>query len=203
MKVVAVVMQKGGSGKTTLARNLAVALGPRVAMLDTDPQGSLTSWFNRRQAVVPPLVPFERVTDTVADIRATGEVDVLVIDTAPTMSPRLAEVVGLTDLCLIPIRPSPDDLDAVTPALELIEGAGKPFVFVISAAKTRSKLLPETVSALAQHGRVCPAVLHDRVDFTTAALAGLGVTEMAPDSAAAAEMIAVMQYVLMAVEKAK
>jgi chromosome partitioning protein len=89
---VVVASQKGGAGKSTLARNLAVAAGDGAALVDTDPQGSLTDWWNRRQAEAPALARLDG--DMAAGVAALAE--------------------GGVRLVLIPVRPSPDDLAAVS-----------------------------------------------------------------------------------------
>jgi chromosome partitioning protein len=194
-RLLVVACQKGGAGKTTLARNLAVAAGEAVALLDLDPQGSLTAWWNRRGRETPALAtarPAE-LPELLARLGAAG-VELVIADTPPAATAWLGEVLRLADLALVPARPSPDDLDAVGATLELLEDAGCPFVFVVAQAKPRTRLALEAVPALAQHGRVAPVVVHDRVAFAEAALAGLGVTEHDPDGQAAAEIGALLTY---------
>lgn len=201
MHVVVIANQKGGSGKTTLARNLAVADGNAV-LIDRDPQGSLTSWWNRRATDEPPLVTLQgSLADTLAALDRAG-VDLVVIDTPPAVSPLLAETIGHADLVLIPVRPTPDDLDAVGPILDMVETAGRSFVFVLSQVKARTRLASDAVAALAQHGRVAPVYLHDRVDFPTAAIFGQAVTETPSATAADREVRGLLQYVRTQLSKA-
>jgi len=197
--VVVVASQKGGSGKTTLARNLAVAAGSGAALVDTDPQGSLTDWWNRREAEVPPLARLDG--DLAAGIAALAEsgVELVLVDTPPSVHPWLGDLLRLADLVLVPVRPSPDDLGAVSATLDLVEAAGRPFAFVISQAKPGTILAREAVPALAQHGRVAPAVIHDRVEFPTAAIAGLGVTER--EGPGAEEVRQLLSYVMTQLRK--
>jgi chromosome partitioning protein len=195
MKVVVVANQKGGAGKTTITRNLAVAAGEDVAIIDRDPQGSLTSWWNRRAAETPALVPVSgSLAETLEALRTAGA-RLVFVDTPPAANANLAGIIGLADLVVIPCRPTPDDLDAVGPTLDLIAGARKPFVFVLSQATPRTKLALEAVPELAQHGRVAPVVLHVRQDYPSAALTGLGVTETG-DSAASTEVKQLLAYVM-------
>lgn len=177
MFVVVVASQKGGSGKTTLARNLAVAAGAGAALVDTDPQGSLTDWWNRRLADAPALARLDG--DLKAGIAALAEsrMRIVFVDTPPSVHPWLGDLLRQADLVLVPVRPSPDDLGAVSATFDLVEAAGRPFAFVVSPAKQGTLLARDAVPALAQHGRVAPAVILDRVEFPTAAIAGLGVTE--------------------------
>ena len=193
MQTIVVASQKGGSGKTTLTRNLAVALGDDVALIDTDPQGSLTSWYNRREAETPVLVGTDGgLTATLEALRDAG-IKMVLIDTPPSAHAFIADVIAQADLVVVPVRPTPDDLDAVGPTLDMIEAAGRNFVFVMSQAKKRTRLALETVPALAQHGKVSPVVIHDRVEFPTAAIDGRGVVEVG-DGAAATEINDLVTY---------
>ena len=79
--------------------------------------------------------------------------------------------------------------------VELIEAEGRPFAFVITQAKPRTRLAAEALRVLAEHGRVVPAVLFDRTDYPVAAVSGLAVTEAAPGSKAAQEVIELLGFV--------
>ena len=87
-----------------------------------------------------------------------------------------------------------DSLDAVGPTLDMIEGAGKNFCFVLSQAKPNTRLVGRTLPALASHGKVSPVVIHHREDYPTAALDGRAVTELG-SRAAAAEVRELLDYV--------
>lgn len=187
MQTIVIASQKGGSGKTTLTRNLAVALGDGVVLIDTDPQGSLTAWWNRREAETPVLVSIGDGLPVTLDALREAGVKMVLIDTPPSAHAFIADVIARADLVIVPVRPTPDDLDAVGPTLDMIESAGRDFVFVMSQAKKRTRLALETVPALAQHGKVSPVVIHDRVEFPTAAVSGRTVIEMG-DGPAAAEI---------------
>lgn len=201
MHVVVVANQKGGAGKTTLCRSLAVAAGADVALIDRDPQGSLTAWWNRRQADTPALVTLQgSLAETLDALREAG-MRLVFIDTPPSVNPAIAEILALADFVLIPVRPTPDDLDAVGPVLELIEASGSAFGFVLSQAKPRTRLALEAVPELAQHGKVAPVVIHDRVEFPTSAISGQTVTETG-SGAAAAEVTQLLTYVTTQLSKA-
>src|SRR3954452_4767425 len=194
VQTIVVASQKGGSGKTTLSRNLAVAVRGDVALIDTDPQGSLTAWWNRREAETPILANIDNgISATLKALEEAG-MKMVIIDTPPSAHAFVADVIALADLVIVPVRPTPDDLDAVGPTLDMIEGAGRNFVFVVSQAKKRTKLAVETVPALAQHGKVSPIVVHDRVEFPTAALDGRGVVEVG-DGPAATEIHELVTYI--------
>jgi len=205
MHIIVVASQKGGAGKTTLLRSLAVAMQQRgglTAILDTDPQGSLTSWWNRRQEETPVLVKIDPADFTagVARLRAAG-IEYLFVDTPPSVHPQLARLLSEATLAIVPVRPSPDDLDAVGDTLSLIEAAGCPFMFVLTQAKPRTRLQMQAVLALAKHGKLAPTVIHDRTDFPTAAITGRTVTETEPAGSSAAEVQDVLAYVLTQLRK--
>lgn len=198
MKVIVAASQKGGSGKTTLVRNLAVAAEARfapVVMLDTDPQGSLTSWYNRRTAETPQLAHLggQAIGNVLGQLREAGA-GLAVVDTPPSVHPFVRELIDAADLVLVPVRPSPDDLGAIGPTLELI-AVDRPFAFVITQAKARTRLAAEALRVLAEHGRVAPAVIHDRADYPVAAVTGLAVTEAAPSGKAASEIVELLGFV--------
>jgi chromosome partitioning protein len=200
MNVIVVASQKGGAGKTTLVRSLAVAAEQaygRAAMLDTDPQGSLTSWWNRRAAETPHLVKINpsEFSAGIAQLEA-ARIEHLFVDTPPSVHPEVATLLKHATLAVVPVRPSPDDLDAVGGTLALIEAASCPFVFVLTQAKPRTRLQMQAVLALAKHGKLAPTIIHDRTDFPTAAITGRTVTELEQEGPSAGEVRDVLTYVL-------
>jgi len=131
MHVLVLASQKGGAGKTTLSRHLAVEAervgqGP-VVLIDADPQGGLAGWWNRRTADTPVFFAsrLEDLPKHVEQARAGG-VKLIIIDTPPQATTLIRAVVGLADLVLIPTRPSPDDLDAVGRTIDIVDDAHKP-----------------------------------------------------------------------------
>jgi chromosome partitioning protein len=205
MNIIVVASQKGGAGKTTLLRSLAVAMqqmGEATAVLDTDPQGSLTSWWNRREEQTPTLVKIDPndFAAGIARLQAAG-IEHLFIDTPPSVHPQLAKLLSHATLAIVPVRPSPDDLDAVGDTLSLIEAAGCPFLFVLTQAKPRTRLQMQAVLALAKHGKLAPTVIHDRTDFPTAAITGRTVTEIEQEGPSASEVRDVLAYVLTQLRK--
>jgi chromosome partitioning protein len=199
MKVIAVASQKGGSGKTTLAGHLAVqaeraGAGP-VALVDTDPQGSLAEWWNVRQAETPAFVATSvgRLGEDIRRLRALG-MRLLVIDTPPAIATTIAEVVGCADLVVVPARPSPHDLRAAGATVELVERLGKPLVFVINAAQPRARITSEAVIALSQHGTLAPSIIHNRTDFAASMIDGRTVMEIPGAARSADEITMLWQY---------
>ena len=142
MHVIAFASQKGGSGKTTLAGHIAVeaerqGAGP-VALIDTDPQGSLSQWWNAREAERPFFARASNrgLEEDLATLR-DGGVRLVVIDTPPAITATIGHVIGLADLVVIPTRPSPHDLRAAGATVRLCEEVGKPLVFAVNGASPR------------------------------------------------------------------
>lgn len=197
--VIVLASQKGGSGKTTLSGHLAVEAeragnGP-VALIDTDPQGSLAKWWNARAASTPVFaqVPIAELGRGIAELRRSG-VKLIVIDTPPAVTEAISDVVRHADLVVAPTRPSPHDLRAVGPTVDIAERLGKPLVFVVNGATARTRITAETAVALSQHGVVAPVTLHHRVDFAASMIDGRTVGEVREDARSAQEVRSLWLY---------
>ena len=150
-KIVVISKLKGGSGATTLTRELATAaLDARqsVAIIDLDAQGSLTNWWNRRTAANPDTGPKliqlspEKLPDMMEKLR--DKFDLVLIDTPPSTHDALRKIASKADMAVIPTKPTPDDLDAVGPVIRQLRGV-VPMAFVIS--QITSKRSPDAVEA--------------------------------------------------------
>lgn len=200
MKVIAVASQKGGSGKTTLAGHLAVQAemagqGP-VALVDTDPQGSLSEWWNEREAETPLFArtSVERLSADIGRMEQMG-IGLLIVDTPPAITSTIANVIGLADLLIIPTRPSPHDLRAVGATVELAEGLNTPLIFVVNGATPRARITSEAAIALSQHGTLAPSVIHQRVDFASSMIDGRTTMELNPSSKSSEEISKLWSYI--------
>lgn len=200
MHVIVLASQKGGAGKTTLVAHIAVAAeaagdGPAV-LIDADPQGSLSAWWNVRKAQAPALAPatIAELPEKLTALAAAGYA-VAVVDTPPAITEAIAAVVRSADLVLIPTRPSPHDLRAVGSTVELARTAGKPFIFVVTQAKPNARLTVQAVAALSEHGVVAPAIVHDRVDYAGSMIDGRTVQETDQKGRSAAEMAELWRFV--------
>lgn len=200
MRIIAVTSQKGGSGKTTITGHLAVAAarsgGDPVALIDTDPQGSLSDWWNEREAAEPAFAQATLATLD-ADLAALREegIRLVFIDTPPAITGAIQAVVSKSDLVIIPTRPSPHDLRAAGKTVDLVERAGKPLVFVVNGATARARLTGEAAIALSQHGTVAPTVLHNRQDFAASMIDGRTVLEANASGKSAEEVDLLWAYV--------
>ena len=199
MRVLVFASQKGGSGKTTLAGHVAVeadrqGAGP-VALIDADPQGSLAKWWNAREASTPHFIQsqFSSLFQDIESAREQG-VRLVVIDTPPAVTRAISEVVAHADLVVVPTRPSPHDLRAVGPTVDIIEGRKKQMIFVLNAATARAKITMEAAIALSQHGTVAPVTIHNRLDFAASMIDGRTVMEIDPVSKSAAEVSDLWRY---------
>jgi len=199
MRILVVASQKGGSGKTTLAGHLGVEAersghGP-VALIDTDPQGSLAQWWNAREAETPAFVQSSPQTlrDDLIALRDKG-FKLIVIDTPPAATDSIAEVAAFADLVVLPTRPSPHDLRAVAATIDLLEERGKAMVFVLNSATPRARITGEAAIALSQHGTVAPVTIHHRVNFASSMIDGRTVAEIDEDNASAHEIAELWRY---------
>jgi chromosome partitioning protein len=200
MQTVVLASQKGGAGKTTLAAHLAVAAeevgaGPAV-LIDTDPQGSLSAWWNVRHANTPALAScsIAELHPKLAGLAKAGY-RLAFIDTPPAITEAIRAVVNLADLVLIPARPSPHDLRAIGSTVALATGAGRPFLFALTQAKPNTRLTVQAVTALSEHGTISSAVVHDRVDFAGSMIDGRTVLEVDGRGRSAAEVRALWAFV--------
>jgi chromosome partitioning protein len=200
MDILTIASQKGGTGKSTLTAHLAVeaerrGAGP-VAVVDTDPQGSLSAWWNQRAAETPLFAAVEvvRLAEHMAALERE-RVNLVVIATPPALLDTIGAAIGVADMILIPARPSPHDLRAVGVVVEMAEAAGKPFGFVVNGATPRTTIAVQAVQALAQHGPVAPVILHQRIDFAGTMVDGRTVGEINPQSRSAQEITELWQYV--------
>ena len=200
MRTLVLASQKGGVGKTTLAGHLAVMAeqsgeGP-VALIDTDPQGSLAAWWNERKAEVPlfATVDVDGLAGHLQNLADAG-IQLAIIDTPPAVTEMIRKVLKSADLVLIPTRPSPHDLRAVGTTVGLVEEADKRMVFVINGAAARAKIAGEAAVALSQHGTVAPVTIFQRTDFAGSMIDGRTVQELDPHGRSADEIRALWKYV--------
>ena len=198
--VITVAQQKGGTGKTTLAANIAAALAPsqRVALLDIDPQKSLGRWHALRMAR-----PRQATALTFSDTsgwRLPAELerlrrshDVVLIDSPPHLDTDARVAVRAADIVLVPIQPSLPDIWAAEGTLKLAADERRPAHLMFNRSPPTSKLRDAIATDLAARGLpLLRSALGNRAGFAHAFAAGLGVTEAAPRSTAAAELRALL-----------
>ena len=199
MKTIVLASQKGGAGKTTLCGHLGVQaslLGSRVALIDTDPQGSLAEWWNVRESESPAFATAS-IHSLASDIEQLRQAkfDYVLIDTPPALTETTKGVVDLADLVVIPTRPSPHDLRAVGKTVDIVNECGKRMVFVVNGAANRARITAEAAIALSQHGAVSPTVVYQRTDFASSMIDGRTVQEIDPQGKSSNEIIDLWNYV--------
>jgi chromosome partitioning protein len=197
VQIIVVASRKGGVGKTTIAGHLSVALGEGVAIIDTDPQASLTDWFHARQAEAPILfgADLASIAQEAQRIAARGY-RYLIIDTPPAVTSDIRKAIRVADLVIVPTRPSPHDLRAVGATVDLIEAEAKRMLFVINGATARARLTGAAAIELSQHGTVAPVTLHHRIDYQASMIDGRTAQEIDACSKSAGEVGHLRDYVL-------
>jgi chromosome partitioning protein len=199
MKIVAIISQKGGAGKTTLAVHLgaaAAAAGYTTAIIDLDPQATATSWGDRRAAGEPEVVSGQarRLAQLVDAARGNGA-DFLVLDTAPNADQTASLAARAADLVLIPCRAAAFDLEAIETTLLLAKVAGKPAYVVLNAVPPRSGIGKEATEGLKERGaQVAPRQLSQRAAFAHGVIDGRTAQEFEPQGKAAEEVDALYTW---------
>ncbi|MEE4117538.1 MAG: ParA family partition ATPase [Paracoccaceae bacterium] len=198
-RTITVAQQKGGSGKTTLAVHLAVHLlraGRRVAVVDTDPQGSLGRWFMTRLERMEGAPGLDFSTASAWGVgyevgKLRRDHDVVIVDTPPKADSDLRPALREADLVLVPVAASALDLWAIDSVLDLVDRARKPALTVLNRARPNTRLFAETVAQMAELAAPrAAAVLGNRVIYAETMGEGAGVSERAPSGPAAAEIAA-------------
>lgn len=193
MQTIVVNSQKGGSGKTMLCAHLSVEAeragdGP-VFLIDTDPQGTLSTWHEHRAAETPQRaeVPLAHIRQGLEALAQRGA-RYCVIDTAPTRTDENAALFRMADLVLVPIRPSPSDLWAAASTVAMLKEAGTPFLFVLTQAKANASITAQAAAALSHHGPVAETFIADRVPYAASMTDGRTALELAAKGPAAQEL---------------
>ncbi len=201
MPTIAIVSQKGGSGKTTLALHLAtsaVYAGHPAGIIDTDPQATAAAWGDWRGEFLPEVVtcPPVRLFSTVERVRRAGA-EVVVIDTPPHGDTASREAVRVADLVLIPTRARAFDLHALEATAGLLAYASKPAYVVFNAVPSRaSRMLAEAGKAAEALGlSVCPLHFGERAAFHRSSGTGEVAGEIEPEGKAANEVAALWNWV--------
>lgn len=192
MKVISFVTQKGGSGKTTLAISCAVVAqesGKRVLIIDMDTQASAETWYQDRENENPQLIKINaNELDKALVAAKNNKFDVVLIDTPGRDEPSIASAIRVSDLCIIPCRPSPTDMKATPTTIETIKRLNKPAAFVLNQTPPRSYRIREAEQGLSVLGMVAPVHIVLRNSYQDAQGAGLGVTEYEANGKAAQEI---------------
>jgi chromosome partitioning protein len=202
MKTLAIISQKGGVGKTTLATALAVAAekdGKPSAVFDLDPQASAAFWHDTREADAPAVIaiPPARLSHVLHAAAAKG-CALAIIDAPPFAKDIAYEAAQHADFILIPTRPAVLDVMAMTRTLELVRHYGKPCAVVLTFCPVQGREIADTEDAIAQLGTsLAPVRIHNRVAYSRAQQTGLTAQEYEPGGKAAAEIKHLYDYTCM------
>ena len=199
MNVLSIVTSKGGSGKSTLAAHLAVealrgSVGS-IGLVDTDPQGTLADWHAARgiDDFAFAKSDSKRLKGTLDDL-AGRDVSLVIIDTPPSSGKAIETSVAVSDLVLVPVRPSPNDIRAIGATAEIIERSGKPQVFVINGATRGAQLTSQAIAPISRFGPLAPVIIHNRVGFAASMIDGHAAVEIAGGEVGGEEISTLWQY---------
>lgn len=186
MRTILSLGPKGGCGKSSMVRNLAAAAvleGLGVATLDTDPQGTVARWHQKRQRTDAPTIAGFSVDlrEAALAVASAKGPDLLLVDT-PTAVEAYPEaikaLIRIADFVVIPTQPLPDDVDSVREFMSsVVRDLGRPAMFVVNRVKPRIKEVERARGALGRWGDVAAAMIPDSIDVVRAMSAGLGVVE--------------------------
>lgn len=201
MHTVAIIAQKGGTGKTTLALSLAAEAerrGRSAAIIDLDPQATATNWSDRREAETPVVVSAQpgRLRHVLDAARGQGA-DLVLIDTPARSEQAALEAAKAAALVLVPCRPAIYDLETVATTAELVGYAGgRPLAVILNGVPPRGSKREQAEDVVRGLDlRVCPAAFGYRAAFNDAGALGLTAAEYDPDGKAAQEIKLVYEFV--------
>ena len=202
MTTIAIVSQKGGSGKTTLSVNLAAAAeasGAIGLIIDTDPQATASQWGAWRSDKAPEVIDSAppRIQAKVGAAREQGAT-FIVIDTPPHADSAASRAVEVADLVLIPCRPSAFDLAAIRTTVSLVRLFDKPAFVVFTAGPPQAPRIYEEAAELVRGFGVepCPRMVPDRAVYRHASAAGASVIEHEPDGKAVVEIMELYTWII-------
>lgn len=202
MKIISVLSQKGGSGKTTAAVHLAAAYGDGVALIDCDPQGSAEKWAERRESAHPEVVGYKiysnRGAKNLINLSRENGIKTVIFDGQPRAGKAEHDLADLSDVVVVTTRASILDLEAIENTLSIAEAAGTPVIVLISAAQTRQLEYAEALQWIQQRvPKAQVATLGQRVIYGRALSSGAAVSELkdAESKQAAQEIDALVKMI--------
>lgn len=219
MRTITLVTQKGGTGKTTLATSLAIAAmeaGETVALFDLDPQKSLVAWGDKREKAKAraekagdstlaskldaPHVqqfPLHRISEMSTLIGGLKGFSLVILDTPGADTTATHRAMDAATLCLVPMRPTRIEAEAVIPTVQALMRGKNPFAFILNQCSTipNNNRASEMAAGLRTMGVLADPLICQRADYQDAYATGLGVTEYAATGKAADEMRALWRSV--------
>ena len=199
MKTLAIISQKGGVGKTTLATCLAVAAeqdGRKTAIFDLDPQATASFWKDIRGAETPAVASIQAIRlPAMQKAARESNADLVIIDGAAVARDVAFEAARAADFVLIPTKTAVFDTVSMTHTLEVMRQCEKPFSVVLTFVPPVGKETEDAMEAAsALNASICPVQIGNRKAYFRAQSAGLAVQEYEPDGKAAAEITKLYAY---------
>jgi chromosome partitioning protein len=194
MQVLAIIAQKGGVGKSMLARSLAVQAlidGRKTAIVDADPQGTVVAWGRRRTLQAPAVMALgaKIIPDALSELRARGA-EFVVIDTPPHAQPIINLAAKAADIALLVTGPYPEDLEQVGVVAGIVQALRIPAGIILNKTPVKAHALTLARAALAAFRLpICPTAITQLVSHPYASAEGLTAQEREPDSKATAELV--------------
>ena len=190
MYTILIMSRKGGSGKSTTAMNMATRFAKakyQVALMDFDPQKTLTKWFNRRDeymqgknTILHSAATESSFKDEVKNLEQAG-CDVLIIDTPPTINDFHNELLDISDFALVPTKTTMEDLETIAEVVDTIESNETAYGFVINETKNKTLLYLSIKDVLVEYGAVLGTIT-GTVQIPEASIKGLALCEYKPEN---------------------
>jgi chromosome partitioning protein len=203
--VLVVASQKGGTGKSTLLLSLSVAAveaGHKAMIFDMDEQKSAEKWYQRREKEEPRLLVVKSgELEKAIEVARQKEIDFVFIDTPGKEDPSTIAAIKMADLCIVPCRPTPGDMETMPTTCNTIKRLNKPAIFVLNQSPARGTRAIEAHKGLSMLAPVSPVKIGHRVDFHDAQALGEGVTEHLPKDKAASEIRKLWKWIVSRLER--
>jgi chromosome partitioning protein len=201
VRTVAIISQKGGAGKTTLAIHLAAAAAAEIVSLivDTDPQATASRWGEWRDGADPEIIDCGAPSLLASKLSKAAELgaELAVIDTPPHADAMARQAARLADLILVPCRPKAFDLAAIEATAELVKASQKPAFVVLMAGPPRAPLIYREATEVIEGAfglQLAPVLLPERAAFHHSTAQGRTAEEFAHDGKAAGEIAALWRW---------
>lgn len=191
MRIVSVLSQKGGAGKSTTAIHLAVFFGPDTVLVDCDRQESSKKWSDRRTSDEPGVIGYEAFSGhgaaAIAKMARAQGTQTLIFDGQPRASALEVELARMSDLVVIPFGCTILDLESVQSTFDIVKAAGKPAIAVLTKANTRTREYAEAVEWVRSQAPNMPILtLSNLVIYSRSLTTGVAVSEISQSEAGAA-----------------